>query len=354
MRAAWPHKRRGKVQTHRTFGLLVMAIILSPAFGSCQQTVLRAKGSEEVVARVNGVAILESAVQDAIEDLYPANSAHGGLRPEKLQQVRSQAVEELVVRELAYQQAEKAHSVVPLATAQAEFNRLRTAYGAEKFDQSLHASGVSRKDYISRLQRRMTLEKLYKAQVVQPAQVSPQALHKYYDQNPQKFLRPEQAHVRIFLAEFGQNASPEDVRKAQSKTDNVYSQLLAGKDFGTLAAQYSDDAYRVKGGDLGWVHRGRLEPEFEKVAFSLKPGETSQPFRTAYGFCILKVEASEPDRQMSFAQVSPLLQQELVQKNTLELRHAWFTGLKKNAKIEILDKGISPAAAASLTGAAGQ
>jgi parvulin-like peptidyl-prolyl isomerase len=155
------------------------------------------------------------------------------------------------------------------------------------------------------------------------------------------------------LAEFGEKASPEEVGKAQSKADNVYSQLLAGKDFGTLAMQYSDDAYRVKGGDLGWVHRGRLDPEFEKVAFSLKPGETSKPFRTTYGFSILKVEAYEAARQMSFAEVSAQLQQELVQKNTLQLRHAWIAGLKKSAKIEILDKGINPSAAADLKGTAG-
>lgn len=352
MGAAWPHGRMGNAQGCRIFALLVISPFLHPVFSSCQQIVPQHKVTDVVVARVNGVPVLESSLQDEIENLYPVNSAHGGLRPEKLQEVRSQAAEELIVRELAYQQAVKDHTVVPLATAQAEFNRLRTAYGGEKFDRSLRASGVTRKDYTSRIQRSLTLEKIYKAQVVQPAQVSPEALHKYYDQNPKKFVRPEQVHVRIFLAEFGEKATPEEVGKAKSKADNVYSQLQAGKDFGALATQFSDDAYRVKGGDLGWVHRGRLDPEFEKVAFSLKPGETSKPFRTTYGFSILKVEAHEPGRQMTFAEVSPMLQQELVQKNTLELRHAWIAGLKKNAKIEILDKGINPAAA-SIMGAAG-
>ena len=56
---------------------------------------------------------------------------------------------------------------------------------------------------------------------------------------------------------------------------------------------------------------------------------------------------------MTFEQISPILQQELVQKNAMELRHAWITELRKNAKIEILDKELSPPAAASLKGAAG-
>ena len=85
------------------------------------------------------------------------------------------------------------------------------------------------------------------------------------------------------------------------------------------------------------MHRGRLEPVFEKVAFSLQPGQISEPFRTEYGYNLMKVEGHEPARQMKFEAVRPVLKAELEQKKFEELRQAWVASLKKGAQIEVLE-----------------
>lgn len=296
--------------------------------------------SERVVARVNGASITEANVLGEIEALYPSNAAHGGIRPEKLKELRSKALEELIVQELAYQQAIKTHAVIPTAEVRAEYRRLRSKYGAQAFDQSLQASGLTRPQTLKKLQRRMTLERLTQQEVVLPSRATATALRAYYQQNLKKYQRPERVHIRLILAAVDPasgGTKPEDERKAREKIEKVYEELKAGKDFADLAQQYSDDFYRVKGGDVGWMHRGSMEPEFEKVALSIPVGQFGEIFRTPYGYNLLKVEGREPARLMKFEEVRARLKAELEQKKLTELRQAWISQLKKGARIEVVE-----------------
>lgn len=78
---------------------------------------------------------------------------------------------------------------------------------------------------------------------------------------------------------------------AKAKAQKVYAELKAGKDFAEAAREYSDDrSNKDKGGDLGAFARGMMVKEFEDAAFALKPGEISEPVKTAYGWHIIKVE----------------------------------------------------------------
>jgi len=108
------------------------------------------------VARVNGQGITEGDLREEMEKLYPSNTAHGGLRTDKLKEIRSKALEELIVEELAYQQAVKAGKLVSMPEVQAEFQRLRSKYSAKVFDASLQAEGLTRPQYLRKLQRQMT------------------------------------------------------------------------------------------------------------------------------------------------------------------------------------------------------
>lgn len=63
-----------------------------------------------------------------------------------------------------------------------------------------------------------------------------------------------------------------------------------GEDFAELAKLQSDDkGSAVRGGDLGWFSRGRMVPQFEEMAFSMKEGEISEPFATRFGWHIIKL-----------------------------------------------------------------
>ena len=74
------------------------------------------------------------------------------------------------------------------------------------------------------------------------------------------------------------------------KLIDLRTRILTGEDFGTLAKKNSaDPSVATNGGDMGWVGRGALVPQFEAMAFKLKPNEISMPVETEYGFHIIQL-----------------------------------------------------------------
>lgn len=97
------------------------------------------------------------------------------------------------------------------------------------------------------------------------------------------------AHI---IVRVGAQYSAKDDAQAQKIINEIYAQLKSGADWGEMAANYSDDPTTAKkGGDLG---NGRLISEMELLKIKLKEGQFSEPFKTEFGWHILKVTQVEP------------------------------------------------------------
>ena len=84
--------------------------------------------------------------------------------------------------------------------------------------------------------------------------------------------------------------SDEEIAEVKERLNSYRERVLRGEKFGALARLYSDDPGSAsKGGDLGFVERGTLYPEFEAVAFNLKSGEISQVVKTQAGYHIIQM-----------------------------------------------------------------
>lgn len=97
----------------------------------------------------------------------------------------------------------------------------------------------------------------------------------------------EQTHVRHILITPNQLITDED---AINRLKQLRLRLESGDDFATLAKTHSDDrASALEGGDLGWVSKGQMVPEFEEVMNITEIGEVSKPFHTQFGWHMLQV-----------------------------------------------------------------
>lgn len=139
------------------------------------------------------------------------------------------------------------------------------------------------------------------------AKISDDDLRKQYQENIDSYRIPERVKVRHILIKT--TGKPKDeVPKLKAKAEDLLKQLQHGADFADLAKKNSDDTGSAeKGGELGWIVRGQTVPNFEKTAFSLKPGELSGLVETEYGYHIIQVEDKQPAHVQSFEEVRPQL-----------------------------------------------
>lgn len=92
-----------------------------------------------------------------------------------------------------------------------------------------------------------------------------------------------------------QGLSPAEAALKKAQIDSIYALLKKGADFETIArAESEDPGSAARGGNLGFFGRGVMVPQFEEAAYSLKPGEISEPFATAYGYHIVQTLEYKP------------------------------------------------------------
>ncbi|MBC7370561.1 MAG: SurA N-terminal domain-containing protein [Bdellovibrionaceae bacterium] len=110
-----------------------------------------------------------------------------------------------------------------------------------------------------------------------------------FEKNRASYNREEEVRAQHILIMVKPGASPEEDQKALTKTEEL-KKKSATTDFGKLASQNSDDpGSKIKNGDLGFFGRGRMVPEFDKVAFDSKIGEVVGPVKSQYGYHLIKV-----------------------------------------------------------------
>jgi peptidyl-prolyl cis-trans isomerase D len=116
----------------------------------------------------------------------------------------------------------------------------------------------------------------------------------YYESNLEKFKNPKTVQARHILIKVDQNAKPEEVESARQRAEDVLKLAREGQDFAALARQYSEGPTKTKGGDLGTFPRESMVKPFADKAFSMKPGDISDPVRTRFGWHLIKVENVNP------------------------------------------------------------
>lgn len=157
------------------------------------------------------------------------------------------------------------------------------------------AAGITEEDIMDEYQKRKVTGKLQFIAVplddieIDSSELTPKMMRKYYQMFSDKYKDHEQrsfAYVKFKL-----ESSKQDEKDIVAEAEDIIAELVAGADFGDLAALYSQDASNAaNGGDLGWFNRKKMAKEFTKAAFSTNVGELVGPVKTKFGYHIIKVE----------------------------------------------------------------
>jgi peptidyl-prolyl cis-trans isomerase C len=264
------------------FAIAASFIAATPQLAFAQQA------NDPVLARVDGVEIHQS-------DLVMAEADIGGSLPPVQGDQRRDAL-------LAYL---------------IDVNLLSRAAEARKIDQ---APVFPQKLAFAR--KKVLVEALLEQE--SKAAVSDKDIKKFYDEN----LKPQsEVHARHILVE----------TEAQAK--DVVAKLKGGADFAQLAKEVSKDP-GSDGGDLGYITKDQVVPEFGEAAFKLDKGKMSDPVKSQFGWHIIKVEDKRERKPPPFDAVKDRIKTVLMQKANEDL----VTKARQSAKIERLTENAPPAA----------
>ena len=244
---------------------------------------------DEIIAKVDNYIVLKSELDRAYQD-YITN---GGTPSER---IRCQYLALLIRGKLMMAKAE-IDSVVVL-DAEVDANT------KNRMDIILSQSGKT-VDELEALygktmeQIRLELREQIREQMVvgrmedhitQDIKVTPSEVRRFFNRIPKDSLDYFSASVEV--AQIVKVAEVNEAQKNATKAQliELRNRILAGEDFGKLAREFSDDpSVTGNSGNMGWVGRGRMVPEYEAMAFKLKPGEISMPFETSFGFHIMQL-----------------------------------------------------------------
>lgn len=122
--------------------------------------------------------------------------------------------------------------------------------------------------------------------------VPPADVERSYNENIEQYTTPEQVRASHILLK----TDGKDDAAVKARAEDVLKQAKApGADFAALAKKYSEDDSNAKnGGDLDFFGKGRMVPEFDRVAFSMEPGQISDLVKTEYGYHIIKLTDKKP------------------------------------------------------------
>lgn len=124
--------------------------------------------------------------------------------------------------------------------------------------------------------------------------ITQEQIDKYYQDNLLDYTQPERRRASHILFTLPTDADADTKAKSLAQAQLVLEQLQSGSDFAEMAKTHSQDPGSAdNGGDLGFFSSGEMVPEFEKSAFSLKPGEVSDIVESPFGFHIIKLIAIE-------------------------------------------------------------
>ncbi|PTL84376.1 peptidylprolyl isomerase [Vitiosangium sp. GDMCC 1.1324] len=319
----------------KLIGTMVAALLLSGA-------VARAEQVDRVAAVVNRDIIALSEVEKrAAPELSRLNGAVQD--PQKRSEERARllkgALDNLIGEKLMEEQIKELGLSVTDAevdAAVADVKRQNNATDDAQFERLLAGEGFTIASYKDFLRKQMSRMKLVQLKVTPKVKVSEEDLKSAYTQYTKMESGDAEVHARHILVQVDPKAKPEQVEAARKKALALAEEARKpGVDFAELAKKKSEGPSASDGGDLGFFRRGVMVPAFEKVAFTLKEGEVSEPVRTQFGWHVLKVEEKRAVDVPPFDQVKGELENRLKMQKTEKYVEQYVQELRQKASIEV-------------------
>lgn len=300
-------------------------------------SVLLATTGQEDVALVGPLKITQRDLSEKINITINKTYFHRNLPAGKEIEIKQKALDSLIEEALMFLEAERLGIKVEKSELNKQLDKVEKRLGSKKaFKEALARAGYSPASFKEKISRDMLGKAAYKAEVADRVKITPERLRQYYSDNKPKFKKPETVTLQHILVKIKNPVLKDSWEEARQQALALLKMIQEGADFADVAAKHSQGMYRIKGGHMGEVHRGRLPKEIEEIAFAMEVGTVSQPVKSTYGYSIVKLLEKKKSRQLSFQEIEGNLKTTLEKKEIQKRKAEWLEGLKKRFPVKIL------------------
>lgn len=275
--------------------------------------------SQEVIDQVVAVVGNEIILKSDIENQYIQIISQGYYTEES--DLKCDILEELMFQKLLYLQALEDSIIVSDKEVETELDRRINVFinqlGSESKLEEYYGKSITEiKNDFREIIKEQLLTQRVQSNLTAEVKVTPSEIKAYYESIPVDSLPMVEAYFEISEIVISPQIGEEEKNATIEKLNELRERILNGENFATLAILYSEDPGSAnKGGELGFVSRNDLVPEFASVAFNLtSPEEVSRIVETEYGFHIIQL-IEKKGNMMNFRHIllNPVVSVEQIQ-----------------------------------------
>ena len=286
---------------------------------------------------INGVEVPRAKVQAQADHLINQRGiGSGGItQPSAYRKIQEEVIEQIVVQELLWQEAQRRGTVVGDDEVDQELAKLKSSFDSElAFTFKIEEGGFTEKTFRENVRQQMSVQNMIANDITESVTVEDAAVETFYNENLEQMAVPERVHARHILVKF--EAGKEESRAAaEDKLADLAAQVEAGESFALLAIEHSEGPSGQKGGDLGYFERGQMVKEFDEVAFGAAPGAVVGPVETQFGLHLIKVEDHTAPGTVPLAEVEPQIRDYLQQQTLYSTVEQLVEDLRANGDVQV-------------------
>lgn len=293
-----------------------------------------AQASNDVVAKVGKISITQYDLNRELNRLIPMNTSfHGGVKPETLEQMKQEALQNLIDRAYKVQYAIDEEIAVDQKKLESNWQTFK--------QKNAKALASAPEETLAKLRADQYLDllaaKAEEEAVDNKINIDEEMVKKYYEENKDHFLKPKTFTASHIMVRVDPSSPKEEKDQKKQRADELYQRAISGENFYNLAYYESDDRTKYVGGSLGSFHAGQTVAEFDQAIQEMKAGDISEPIKTIYGYHIIRLDNVEDERQLSFDEAAVSIREKMRSDQREQLYSSWMENLKKKYLINLYE-----------------
>lgn len=250
---------------------------------------------DQVVSIVGDKIILQSDIETQFLELRAQGASTSG-------DMKCEILEEFLVQKLLLNQAEIDSILVSEAEVELQLNQRLDYFigqiGSQKALEEYFGKSILeiKEDFRDVIREQIITQKM-QGEIVGNLAATPAEVRKFYNRIPEDSLPRVNSQVEISQIVIYPPLADEAVFSVKERLLDLRKRIIAGEDFTTLAVLYSEDpGSSPRGGEIGFLGKGELDPAYAKTAFSLKEGTVSTIVESEFGYHIIQLIERQGDK----------------------------------------------------------